>query len=255
MELTGFDVRAFLAEDVGDGDVTTETVVPADARLSASLILRTSAASCAASRSPRRSSASSIRDVEFEYVAHDGDEVQGEVARVTGNARALLTGERTALNLLGRLSGIATLTRRYVDAVEGSAATILDTRKTTPGLRALEKLAVRTGGGTNHRFGLYDAVLIKDNHLRLGGGVEASVAGARATGLPVEVECETLDDVRAALAAGADSILLDNMTFPSCATRSRSSVDARRPRRPAGSRWKRFARSPRRASTSSRSAR
>jgi len=213
VELTAFDVRALLAEDVGDGDVTTETVVPADARLSASLVLRERGVVCGLELAE-----AVFReldpDVDFEYVAHDGDAVQGEVARVTGNARALLTGERTALNLLARLTGIATLTRRYVDAVEGTAATILDTRKTTPGLRALEKLAVSTGGGTNHRFGLYDAVLIKDNHLRLGGGIEASVASARATGLAVEVECETLDDVRAALAAGADSILLDNMSVP-----------------------------------------
>ena len=141
---------------------------------------------------------------------------------MSGNARALLTGERTALNLLGRLSGIATLTRRYVDAVAGTGATILDTRKTTPGLRELEKLAVLAGGGTNHRFGLYDAILIKDNHLRLGGGIAQSVESARRTGLPVEVECESLDDVRDALAAGADSILLDNMT-PGRAARGSSS--------------------------------
>src|SRR5439155_6236489 len=112
---------------------------------------------------------------------------RGEVAWVSGRARALLTGERTALNLLGRLSGIATLTGRYVDAVAGTGATILDTRKTTPGLRALEKLAVRTGGGANHRFGLYDAILIKDNHVRLGGGIASSVQRAKETGLPVEV--------------------------------------------------------------------
>jgi nicotinate-nucleotide pyrophosphorylase (carboxylating) len=134
------------------------------------------------------------------------------VARLAGNARALLTGERTALNLLGRLSGIATLTRAYVDAVDSTGATILDTRKTTPGLRALEKLAVRVGGGTNHRFGLYDGILIKDNHLRLAGGVAEAVRRAQGNGVPVEVECETLDDVRAALDAGAEIVLLDNMT-------------------------------------------
>jgi len=121
---------------------------------------------------------------------------------------------RTALNLLGRLCGIATLTARYVDAVAGTGATILDTRKTTPGLRALEKLAVRTGGGTNHRFGLYDGVLIKDNHVRLGGGIAPSVRKAKETGLPVEVECETLDDVHAALEGSADVLLLDNMSVP-----------------------------------------
>ena len=213
MELIGFDVRAFLAEDVGEGDVTAEAVVPADARLDASLLLkeRGVVAGVEIAEAVFRELDDSVQ---FEALAHDGDIVQGEVARVSGNARALLTGERTALNLLGRLSGIATLTRRYVDAVEGTGAVILDTRKTTPGLRALEKLAVRAGGATNHRFGLFDAVLIKDNHLRLGGGVAESVRRAKETVLPVEVECETLDDVRAALDAEADTILLDNMTPP-----------------------------------------
>jgi nicotinate-nucleotide pyrophosphorylase (carboxylating) len=211
VELTGFDVRTFLAEDLGDGDLTTESVVPEDARLDASLVLREDGVVCGLEVAE-----AVFREldpaVEFERLGHDGDVTHGELAHVSGNARALLTGERTALNLLGRLSGIATLTRRYVDAVAGTGATILDTRKTTPGVRALEKLAVRTGGGTNHRFGLYDGILVKDNHLRLGGGVESSVRRAKATGFPVEVECETLDDVRAALAAGADTLLLDNMT-------------------------------------------
>ena len=212
MELTGFDVRSFLAEDVGDGDVTTESVVPAGARLAATLLLkeRGVVAGLEIAEAVFRELDS---DVEFDYLAHDGDVVQGEVTRVAGDARALLTGERTALNLLGRLSGIATLTARYVEAVEATGATILDTRKTTPGLRALEKLAVRAGGGTNHRFGLHDGVLIKDNHLRLGGGIAASIRRARETGLAVEVEVETLDEVREALAAGADTILLDNMTL------------------------------------------
>ncbi len=211
MELTGFDVRAFLAEDVGDGDVTAEAVVPADAQLDARLVLKEDGVLCGleVAEAIFRELDPGVR---FEPLARDGDRASGEVARVTGNARALLTGERTALNLLGRLSGIATLTRRYVDAVAGTGTQILDTRKTTPGLRALEKLAVRAGGGTNHRFGLYDAVLIKDNHLRLGGGVAASVRHAKETGLPVEIECEMLADVEAALDAGADTILLDNMT-------------------------------------------
>ena len=211
MELTGFDVRAFLAEDVGDGDVTTESVVPAEARLDASLLLKERGVVCGLDVAE-----AVFREldpeVEFAATTGDGDETEGEVALIVGNARALLTGERTALNLLGRLSGIATLARHYVDAVSGTGVTILDTRKTTPGLRALEKLAVRTGGGENHRFGLYDGVLIKDNHLRLGGGVASSVRAARAAGLPVEVECETLDDVREALDTGAETILLDNMT-------------------------------------------
>jgi nicotinate-nucleotide pyrophosphorylase (carboxylating) len=212
VELTGFDVRSFLAEDVGAGDVTSEAVVPSGARLEGTLLLKERGVVCGLDVAE-----AVFREldpeVEFEHLARDGDVAQGEVARVAGDARALLAGERTALNLLGRLSGVATLTRRYVDAVEGTGATVLDTRKTTPGLRALEKLAVRAGGGTNHRFGLDDAVLIKDNHLRLGGGIAASVRGAKETGLAVEVECETLDEVREALGAGADSILLDNMTL------------------------------------------
>jgi nicotinate-nucleotide pyrophosphorylase (carboxylating) len=125
----------------------------------------------------------------------------------------VLTGERLALNLIGRLSGIATLTRRFVDAVDGTGATILDTRKTTPGMRALEKHAVAAGGAQNHRFGLDDGVLVKDNHLRLARGIAAAVASLRAaTDLPVEVEAETLDQVREAIEAGADAILLDNMS-------------------------------------------
>ncbi len=210
MELTAYDVRAFLAEDVGEGDLTTEAVVPAGARLDASLLLQEAGVVCGLDVAE-----AVFRELdpnlEFDALARDGDVIHGEVARLSGNARAILTGERTALNLLGRLSGIATLTRRYVDAVAGTGAQILDTRKTTPGLRALEKLAVRCGGGTNHRFGLFDAILIKDNHLRLAGGVAEAVRRAREQGVAVEVECETLEDVRDALAAGADTILLDNM--------------------------------------------
>jgi nicotinate-nucleotide pyrophosphorylase (carboxylating) len=212
VELTGFDVRAYLAEDVGDGDLTSASVVPADATLKASLLVNERGVVCGLEVAE-----AVFRDLDpnvgFEALVADGDDVQGEVARVEGNARALLTGERTALNLLGRLSGIATLTRRYVEAVSGTRATILDTRKTTPGLRALEKLAVRCGGGENHRFGLYDGILIKDNHLRLAGGVAAAVRAASGQGVPVEVECETLADVREAIEAGAEMLLLDNMTL------------------------------------------
>jgi len=136
------------------------------------------------------------------------------LAEIEGPARAVLTAERTALNLLARLCGIATLTRRFVDLVDGTGATILDTRKTTPGLRALEKYAVRCGGGGNHRAGLYDAVLVKENHLRVAGGIAAAVAlvRERADGFPVEVEAETLDQVGEALDAGVERILLDNMS-------------------------------------------
>jgi len=214
MELTAVDVRAWLVEDVGDGDLTGAAVVDDEARCAASLLLKehgvvSGLAVCDAV----------FRELDpefsFEPRAGDGDLVQpGELARLEGRARAILAGERLALNLLARLSGVATLTRSYVDAVAGTGATILHTRKTTPGLRALEKEAVRHGGGTNHRLGLYDGVLLKENHIRLGGGIRPAVAGARATGLPVEVECETLAEVDEALAAGAERILLDNMDVP-----------------------------------------
>ena len=150
---------------------------------------------------------------------HDADRVPGGptvLLDIEGPAWAVLAGERTALNLVGHLSGIASLTRRFVDAVHGTGAVILDTRKTTPGLRIIEKYAVRCGGGTNHRIGLFDGILIKDNHLRAAGGISSAVRRARlsSSGLSVEVEAETLDDVREAVAAGADRILLDNMSLP-----------------------------------------
>jgi nicotinate-nucleotide pyrophosphorylase (carboxylating) len=212
VELTGFDVRAFLAEDVGDGDVTTASVVPDDATLETSLLLKERGVVCGLEV------AESVfreldRDVRFDPLAYDGDEAEGEVARVGGDARALLTGERTALNLFGRLSGIATLTRRYVDAIDGTGAQILDTRKTTPGLRALEKAAVAAGGGRNHRFGLWDEILIKENHAAMAGGVGPAVRAAREMfpDLPLEVECRNTAEIAEALAAGAPRILLDNM--------------------------------------------
>ena len=154
-------------------------------------------------------------EIAFEAFASDGDAIEAPaiVARVIGSQRAILTGERVALNFLGRLSGIATLTRDYVDAVAGTSAAVLDTRKTTPGLRALEKHAVAAGGGRNHRFGLDDAILIKDNHLRAAGSIDAAVEQVRKAGdLPIEVECDTLEQVGEALEAGVDAILLDNMT-------------------------------------------
>jgi nicotinate-nucleotide pyrophosphorylase (carboxylating) len=208
-------VRAALAEDVGAGDVTSEGLLEPDATCRARLLVKEPGVVCglAAAEAVFRAL---DPDCRFEPLVSDGDEIASApaaVARVEGRARALLAGERTALNLLGRLSGIATLTRRFVEAVDGTGATILDTRKTTPGLRALEKEAVRYGGGRNHRLGLYDGILVKDNHLRLAGGIRAAVERLRAAGscLPIEVEAETLDDVREALAAGADRILLDNM--------------------------------------------
>ena len=206
---------AALAEDVGGGDLTTEATVAEDATCTATLLLKEAGV---VSGLPAAEAVFCALDpnLAFEPAAADGDRFQqpAELARITGRTRAVLTGERTALNLLGRLSGIATLTRRFVDAIEGTGAEILDTRKTTPWLRALEKYAVRCGGGRNHRFGLDDGILVKDNHLRAAGGVVPAVELLRRAGasLPIEVEAETLDDVREALAAGAEQILLDNMS-------------------------------------------
>lgn len=209
-------VLAALAEDVGAGDVTTDATVPDDAVGTAELLLKEPGVVCGL-----RAAESTFRaldpDIRFEALASDGDLVReppAVVARVSGSERAILTGERVALNFLGRLSGIATLTRRFADAVDGTGTAILDTRKTTPGLRALEKHAVACGGGRNHRFGLDDAVLVKDNHLRAAGSVARAVELVRAASdLPVEVECDTLDQVAEAVGFGVDAILLDNMTL------------------------------------------
>lgn len=204
------DVQAWLAEDVGDGDLTSLSVLDEEATCEARLLLKERGVVCGIEAAAAVYAALSAQ---LEPLAADGELAgPGPVARVEGPARAVLTGERLALNLVGRLSGIATLTRRYVDVVAGTGVEILDTRKTTPGLRALEKHAVRCGGGTNHRLGLFDGVLIKDNHLRLAGSIRGAVARARSAGVPVEVECDTLDQVPAALEAGADTILLDNMS-------------------------------------------
>lgn len=207
-------VYAALAEDVGEGDVTTEATVDSEAVGTAELVLREAGVVCGLGAAEAVFRALDP-DVSFEPLVEEGAVVDrpGAVALVSGPQRAILTGERTALNFLGRLSGIATVTRRYVDAVAGTGVAILDTRKTTPGLRALEKYAVVCGGGRNHRFGLDDGVLVKDNHLRASGSIEAALQGLRAaTDLPVEVECDTLEQVSQALDAGADAILLDNMT-------------------------------------------
>jgi len=206
------DVAVALSEDVGTGDLTTQQVVPADATCTAQILVKEPGVVCGLHVADEVFHQLDP-DLRYELLAADGDSVDGRtaVARLAGRAAPVLTGERTALNFLGRLSGIATLTRRFVDAVEGTGAEILDTRKTTPGLRALEKHAVECGGGRNHRFGLYDAILIKDNHLAVAGSIADAVARARGAGVPVQVEVDTLDQLREALEAGADSILLDNM--------------------------------------------
>ena len=209
-------VKRALDEDVGDGDITTDATVPSSQQARGVFLVK---ADCVLAGLDVAFEAFRLIDPGVRIAAHkrDGDSCAAgeEIAVVLGSARALLVAERTALNFLQRLSGIATRARRFVDAA-GGRITILDTRKTTPTLRVLEKYAVRAGGATNHRVGLFDAILIKDNHIRLGGGVTAAVASARAhrPGLPVEIEAETLDQVDQALAAGAETILVDNMSPP-----------------------------------------
>ena len=204
-----------LAEDLGGGDVTTLATVPAETRAEARIVAR-AAAVVAGLPVAARVFAHVDRRVEVALVARDGERVRPgqSVATLAGPARAILSGERVALNFLQHLSGIATRTARFVERVAGTGARILDTRKTIPGLRLLAKYAVRCGGGQNHRFGLYDGILIKDNHIAAAGSLAAAVARARALAphlARVEVEVETLDQVREALAAGADLLLLDNM--------------------------------------------
>jgi nicotinate-nucleotide pyrophosphorylase (carboxylating) len=219
MELTQAEIERVvataLAEDVGSGDATSEAVVPSAARCRAQLLLEEPGVvfgvpvAAAVFRALDES-------VSVEPLVQEGTALTAPpavLAEIEGPARAVLAGERVALNLLGRLCGIASLTRRFVELVDGTGTTVLDTRKTTPGLRALERYAVRCGGGRNHRGGLYDAILVKENHLRLAGGIPGAVAALRehANGLPVEVEAETLEQVREALEARVGRILLDNM--------------------------------------------
>jgi nicotinate-nucleotide pyrophosphorylase (carboxylating) len=213
-------VRDALAEDVGSGDVTTLSTVPAEAMASAVMVAREPLVACGlplAEAVFREVSAT----LHIERVAKDGQQVNiGQtLLTIHGPARSILTAERVALNFAQRLSGVATLTARFVQAVAGTGAQILDTRKTTPGWRRLEKYAVQCGGGVNHRLGLFDRVLIKDNHLaslrdELPNAIEAAVRRARAQfpDLEVEVEADTLEQVMQAVAAGADCILLDNMS-------------------------------------------
>jgi nicotinate-nucleotide pyrophosphorylase (carboxylating) len=207
-------VARALAEDVGSGDLTSESVVPAEARARARIVQKQPGVVFgldAAAEAFAQAGADGLDKLMLE--GQWRDEVPAEVALVSGLARALLAAERTALNLLCHLSGVATLTARYVDAA-GDGAQILDTRKTTPGLRALEKAAVVAGGGRNHRMGLDDAVLIKENHAALAGGVGEAVRRARDAhpDLPIEVECRSSAEVAEALTAGAGRLLLDNMS-------------------------------------------
>ncbi len=207
-------VARALAEDLGTGDVTTAATVASETR--ARGLIRQKAPGVIYGLSVAEEVFRSLDpDAAFAREVTEGVwRESGDVLRIEGRARALLSGERTALNFLQRLSGVATMAARAVRAIDGTGATILDTRKTTPGLRALEKAAVAAGGATNHRAGLYDAILIKENHAALAGGVGAAVRRAReeAPDLPLEVECRDLGEVDEALAAGAPRLLLDNMS-------------------------------------------
>jgi nicotinate-nucleotide pyrophosphorylase (carboxylating) len=220
--IRGFDpifdvelVRHALAEDIGRGDVTTEATIPAGTRTAAQLMAREAGVVAGL---PIAELVFRQLDPTLSFESHVGDGAHvaagALLVSLAGDARALLTGERTALNFVGRLSGIATLAARCVAAVDGTQAAIVDTRKTTPGLRALEKYAVRMGGARNHRAGLDDGILIKDNHIAAAGGIRRAVERVRASAqhlLRIEVECEDERQVREAVEAGADVILLDNM--------------------------------------------
>lgn len=208
-------IRRALAEDIGSGDVTTDSIVPPEARMRGQVIAKQTGviAGLDVAQAVYQMVDS---QVDFQSQVDEGARVENRqvLALVSGRARSLLTAERTAMNFLGRMSGIATLTRQFVQAVAGTKAVILDTRKTAPGLRLVDKLAVLRGGGQNHRIGLYDMILIKDNHIDYAGSITEAVRRARAvsSGLEIEVEARTLEDVREALAIQVGRILLDNMT-------------------------------------------
>jgi nicotinate-nucleotide pyrophosphorylase (carboxylating) len=216
--LADFDLDAFvaatLAEDLGTGgDITSAATIPAELRLTAVMASRDA---IRVAGLPLAALFFAALDPEVAITNHLGDGADARpgdrLMTVHGNARAILAAERSALNTVQHLSGVATLTRAYVEAIRGSGATLIDTRKTIPGLRVLEKYAVRMGGGSNHRMRLDDAVLIKDNHIAAAGGIAAAVGRAMAAGLPrIQVEVDRLDQIEPALAAGADSLLLDNM--------------------------------------------
>ena len=210
------NIRRALAEDIGAGDVTTNSIVPENASLRGRIVAKQTGvvAGLTVAQAVWRELNPAVG---FTAKVDDGSRVESRtvLAEVAGPARALLTGERVALNFLGRVSGIATLTRQFVDAVVGTKAVILDTRKTVPGLRLADKLAVELGGGQNHRTGLWDMALIKDNHIDFAGSITAAVRRVRDAGVtaPIEVEARTVAHVREALALGVEQILLDNMTL------------------------------------------
>jgi nicotinate-nucleotide pyrophosphorylase (carboxylating) len=226
-------LRGFLAEDIGAGDVTSEWTVPAEARARGRLLARSA---CVVSGLPvaRRTFELLDSNLAWEERVSAGSRVQPDavLAILSGKARALLAAERVALNLLQRMCGIATTTRAFVEAVAGTSCRILDTRKTVPGLRAFDRMAVADGGGTNHRDGLFDMVLIKDNHRRLAGGLVPAVEAARRkapAGMKIEVEVESEKDLEEALGAGAEMILIDNQAAETVARWRRIIARAARP--------------------------
>ena len=209
-------VERALVEDVGPGDATTEGIVPTGESLNGRIVAKESGV--VAGLTVARAAFQLLdQQVDFAASVADGDVVEGgqTLAEIRGSARVILTAERTALNFLGRMSGIATRTRKFVEEIRGTNAKILDTRKTAPNLRASDKLAVRLGGGENHRFGLYDMILIKDNHIDFAGSITAAVSRAHASNssLTIEVEARQLADVAEAIEAGVGWIMLDNMTL------------------------------------------
>jgi nicotinate-nucleotide pyrophosphorylase (carboxylating) len=213
-------IRRALTEDIGPGDATTDSIVPAEAMMRGRIIAKQDG--IIAGLDVAQAVYQTVdAEVDFRPQVKEGSQVDNRqvLALVSGRTRSLLTAERTALNFLGRMSGIATLTHQFVEAVAGTKAVILDTRKTAPGLRMADKLAVKRGGGENHRIGLYDMILIKDNHIDYAGSIIEAVKRTRSahTGLEVEVEARTLDDVREALTIGVERILLDNMNFETMA--------------------------------------
>lgn len=209
-------IKQALTEDIGASDVTTDLIVPENANLNARLVAKAEGV-IAGLMIAAMTFELLDRRIRFNSLVADGDRVHAKetLAQIEGPARSILTAERTALNFIGRMSGIATLTRQFVDEVFGTKATILDTRKTAPKLRLFDKLAVRAGGGENHRMGLFDMILIKDNHIDFAGSITEAVRRARerGSGLEIEVEARTLKDVGECLEAGVDWIMLDNMSI------------------------------------------
>ena len=229
-------VARALAEDLGSGDVTSEATVPEGARARARVVQKQPGVVFGLGVVAETMRQCGVEDVDNLVVEGQWrEDVPAEVLLANGPARALLAAERTALNFLGHLSGVATLTARFAEAVAGTGAAILDTRKTTPGLRELEKAAVLAGGGRNHRMGLYDAILIKENHIAMAGGLAKAVHSARSKfpDLAVEVECRDLEEVAYALGTGADVLLLDNMDADTLrkavALRDENAVDGKGP--------------------------